>query len=145
MKDERPIEEEASTVRQMQAEEFLEDFYPISEEAKYPPFSVPTNEKESAFMTVLSREFSDFVNGAKPYDSYEAFLEAYASELVESRAWRSLGYSPEQAATEVSTKWMASQGYTGDVLKMVTESWMLSGHVKYDLISAEILYPWEIL
>jgi len=81
--------------------EVREDFAMIAEDARFPPFSVPTNDKEDDFLLVLSKEFDEFLYKRKPYDSFDAALEAYSDELVEARAWRSLGYSPEEAAREV--------------------------------------------
>lgn len=81
--------------------EVREDFAMIAEDARFPPFSVPTNDKEHDFLLVLSKEFDEFLYKRKPYDSFDAALEAYSDELVEARAWRSLGYSPKEAAMEV--------------------------------------------
>jgi len=81
--------------------EVRDDFAMIAEDARFPPFSVPTNKKENDFLLVLCEEFDEFLYKRKPYDKFAAALAAYSDELVEARAWRSLGYSPEEAAREV--------------------------------------------
>lgn len=102
--------------------EVLDDFKSVAEDARFPPFSIPTNAKENDFVLVLSREFDEFVKKNKPYDSFDAVLQAYSEELVEARAWRSLGYSPEEAAREVIARGYRDAGLSEESVKSQTAS-----------------------
>jgi len=119
----------------------IDDFVMIAEDARFPPFSVPTNNKEDRFLLVLSEEFDEFLYKRKPYDSFDAILAVYSDELVEARAWRSLGYSPEEAAREVLRRSLRDAGRDEQTARM-------QANREYDRLAkvsqmfAEKIYPW---
>jgi len=121
--------------------EMLDDFVMVAEDARFPPFSVPTNKKEDRFLLALSEEFDEFLYKRKPYDSFDAVLAAYSDEIVEARAWRSLGYSPEEAAREVLRRSLRDAGRDEKTARR-------QANREYDRLAkvsqmfAEKIYPW---
>lgn len=129
------------SINELEREEYLQDFKSVAEDAKYPPFSVPTNDKENDFLLNLSREYDAFVTGEKPYDSFEGLQNEYADELVESRAWRSLGYSPEKAAKEAIRKSLEHEEYPDTVAEYLT-SRQYETNAKVGQMFADEILPW---
>lgn len=129
------------SIDELEREEYLQDFKSVAEDAKYPPFSVPTNNKENDFLLNLSREYDAFVSGEKPYDSFDALQNEYADELVESRAWRSLGYSPERAAKEAIRKSLEQEEYPDTVAEYLVGR-QYETNAKVGQMFADEILPW---
>lgn len=129
------------SIDELEREEYLQDFKSVAEDAKYPPFSVPTNDKENDFLLNLSREYDAFVSGQKPYDSFDGLQNEYADELVESRAWRSLGYSPEKAAKEAIRKSLEQEEYPDTVAEYLVGR-QYETNAKVGQMFADEILPW---
>lgn len=125
-------------------EELLLDYRAVAEESKYPPFSVPTNQKENDFLLNLSKEYESFVSGEKPYDSFAKIQEDYSEELIESRAWRSVAYSPEEAAKEVIRRSLKDEGYPDAVAKGLLDL-RYDQQAKVVQMFTDDLAPWEVI
>ena len=135
---------EGTRLTQLEQEEILQDYASVAEESRYPPFSVPLGKKEKDFLLNLSREFDSFVLGQKPYDSFDAVQQEYSEELIESRAWRSLGYSPKEAAIEVLSRALKDSGVDESKIKLKAD-YQFDLYAKVYQIFAEEFVPWEIL
>lgn len=128
----------------LEREELLLDYRAVAEESKYPPFSVPTNQKENDFLFNLSKEYDSFVSRDKPYDSFAKIQEDYSEELIESRAWRSLAYSPQEAAREVIRRSLKDEGYPDAVAKGLLDL-RYDQQAKVVQMFTDDLTPWEVL
>lgn len=130
---------------EIQIEEWMKDYDEIAKLAKYPPFSVPDNDKENGFLVALAEEFDRFVEGQKSYDSFDAFLIEYAEEMSTAMAWSTLGYSPEQAAKEYLKKLLQDKTDDAETADRISDVAMRDGTVKKKYFGIETFEPWEVI
>lgn len=128
----------------LEVSEYVDEYSAVAEIAKYPPFSLPRSPRESEFLLDLSREFDAFVNGDKPYDSYQSVLDEYEPELVRARAWKSLGYDPVRATREAIKKELEETGLDPKHMPYRTDN-VFDSQAKVFVIFAEKIVPWEFL
>lgn len=142
--DGNPRDPNAIRMTESEQLEMMSDYASVAEDAKYPPFTVPANTKDEDFLLILSREYDHFVYGEKPYDSFRAVQEAYSDELVESRAWRSLAYSPQEAAMEVIVRSLRDASVPAEEIKYYAErDYVRTAKTQY-MGDVQFL-PWEPL
>ena len=128
-------------IMETERDEYLAEFSRLAEMAKYPPFSMPRNTKDSNFLAALSREFDSFVNREKAYNSFDDVMDEYAEEAMLAMSWMALGYSPVDAAFEMVKKEMASSGATpatldGSAMAIVKRT------ITTAALSEEQILPW---
>jgi hypothetical protein len=98
------VADERNEIREIELDEYVTEFSRIAEMAKYPPFSLPDNRKDSDFLVNLSKEYDLFASGEKPYNSFDDVLADYAEETNLALSWMSLGYSPIEAAFQYTKR-----------------------------------------
>lgn len=96
------MSDQTNDVQKTKMDEMTEDFVALAELTKYPPFSVESDLRGVLFN--MMKEFEDFANDRKPYDSFEAFQNSLEEQFTNARAWSGIYPDYKQAATEYFTR-----------------------------------------
>lgn len=139
------VAETTEDIARLETEEYALEFSRIAEMAKYPPFSLPQNLRESEFLVNLSKEYDLFVNGEKPYNSFDDVLVDYAEEVNLAMSWMALGYSPVEAAFEHAKRGMSfSSGSRPEDIDRAAKT-MVQMSITTLALSEDPIYPWEFM
>lgn len=92
------MSDQTDNLEKTEMDEMTEDFVAVSEMTKYPPFTVDSDLRGVLFG--LMKEFENFANDRKPYDSFKAFQDYYEEQFLSARAWSQLYPDPRKAAEE---------------------------------------------